>query len=163
MDDRAGVEFAGAFSSTTNVRPAVKNMRIDYRLRSTTTMSFGPAFRNQVWPAFHFLDAHARIRHYHLSEGGYDQSEMVVQPLLAEARSDGIDDDLGRWPSDWASRKIISAMSARRTLLFPGAMLAEPRRYELPTRLPLNDWALSSDCTVKNPAVMLNMPDGRTA
>ena len=43
------------------------------------------AFNNQYWPAHYFIDAQGRIRHHHFGEGGYDESERVIQDLLAEA------------------------------------------------------------------------------
>jgi hypothetical protein len=44
-----------------------------------------------------------------------------------------------------------------------GAALDQPRIYELPAQLRLNQWALSGDWTVKNEATVLNKPDGRIA
>jgi hypothetical protein len=43
------------------------------------------AFGNQYWPAHYFIDATGKVRHHHFGEGGYDQSERVIQQLLAEA------------------------------------------------------------------------------
>ena len=39
----------------------------------------------------------------------------------------------------------------------------QPRSYELPARLRLNDWALSGDWTFKNQATALNKPNGHIA
>jgi hypothetical protein len=41
--------------------------------------------------------------------------------------------------------------------------LDQPRAYELPSRLRLNDWALSGDWTMKRQAAALNKPNGRIA
>jgi hypothetical protein len=43
------------------------------------------AFQNQYWPAHYFIDSTGRIRHHHFGEGEYDESEQVIQRLLAEA------------------------------------------------------------------------------
>jgi len=44
-----------------------------------------------------------------------------------------------------------------------GVLLDKPRMYELPTRLRLDEWALSGDWTVKNEAAVMNQPQGRVA
>jgi len=49
------------------------------------------AFNNQYWPALYFVDAQGRMRHHHFGEGAYEQSEMIIQALLAEAGSGGFD------------------------------------------------------------------------
>ena len=52
------------------------------------------AFDNHYWPALYFADAQGRIRHHHFGEGEYQQSEMVIQQLLAEAGSADAGHDL---------------------------------------------------------------------
>jgi hypothetical protein len=42
------------------------------------------AFRNQYWPALYFIDAQGRVRHHYFGEGAYEQSEKIIQELLAE-------------------------------------------------------------------------------
>src|SRR3954451_4851802 len=43
------------------------------------------------------------------------------------------------------------------------AILDQPRLYELPRRLRLNEWALAGNWTVNNQAAALNEPNGRVA
>jgi cytochrome c biogenesis protein CcdA/thiol-disulfide isomerase/thioredoxin len=68
-----------------NVRRAVKDMQIDYPVVLDNDYSIWRAFDNRYWPAHYFVDAEGRIRHHHFGEGGYDESERVIQRLLAEA------------------------------------------------------------------------------
>jgi hypothetical protein len=39
---------------------------------------------NSYWPAHYFIDAQGQIRHHHFGEGDYEESEWVIQELLAE-------------------------------------------------------------------------------
>src|ERR1700716_1165179 len=77
-----------------NVRWAVKEMRVDYPVAVDNEHTIWRAFRNNYWPALYFIDAQGRLRHHHFGEGSYEQSEMIIQRLLAEAGAGGIGDDL---------------------------------------------------------------------
>ena len=68
-----------------NVRRAVKEMRVDYPVAVDSDHVIWRAFSNQYWPALYFVDAQGRVRHHHFGEGAYEQSEMIIQQLLAEA------------------------------------------------------------------------------
>ena len=68
-----------------NVRWAVKDMKIDYPIAVDSDHVIWRAFKNQYWPALYFIDAQGRLRHHHFGEGSYQQSEMIIQELLAEA------------------------------------------------------------------------------
>ena len=67
-----------------NVRWAVKEMRVDYPVAVDSEHVIWRDFKNQYWPALYFIDAQGRVRHHHFGEGAYEQSEMVIQELLAE-------------------------------------------------------------------------------
>ena len=155
-----------------NVRWAVKDMKIDYPIAVDSDHVIWRAFKNQYWPALYFIDSQGRVRHHHFGEGGYEQSEMIIQALLTEA---GIG-TINREPvpvnaqgveaaADWSSlRSAENYVGYARTQNFAspgGAVLDKPRMYQLPARLRLNDWALSGDWTVKNDAAVLNTPNGR--
>src|SRR5215470_74733 len=77
-----------------NVRREVKALRVDYPVAVDSKYVIWRAFNNNYWPALYFIDAQGRIRHYHFGEGSYEQSEMVIQRLLAEAGATGIGDDV---------------------------------------------------------------------
>jgi thiol-disulfide isomerase/thioredoxin len=157
-----------------NVRWATKDMRIDYPVAVDNEHVIWRAFENQYWPALYFIDSKGRVRHHHFGEGSYEQSEMIIQELLAEAGNGGIDREPvsvssqgAEAAADWGS--LTSAenyLGYARTRNFGspgGAVLDKPRMYEAPARLRLDEWALSGDWTVKNEAAVLNKPDGRIA
>src|SRR6202022_2088218 len=68
-----------------NVRRAAKNLRVDYPIAIDSDHAIWRAFKNQYWPALYFVDAQGRIRHHQFGEGDYEQSELIIQRLLAEA------------------------------------------------------------------------------
>jgi thiol-disulfide isomerase/thioredoxin len=157
-----------------NVRRAVKEMRVDYPVAVDSDHVLWRAFRNQYWPALYFIDAQGRARHQYFGEGAYEQSEMIIQRLLAEAGVDGIRDDLVsvdarglEVAADWSSLKSPeNYVGYERTQNFAspgGAVLDKPRMYQLPARLRLNDWALSGDWTVKKETAALNKANGSIA
>jgi hypothetical protein len=74
-----------------NVRRAVREMGIDYPVAVDSEHVIWRAFENQYWPALYFIDSQGRVRYHHFGEGGYEQSEMIIQELLAEAGTGGID------------------------------------------------------------------------
>jgi thiol-disulfide isomerase/thioredoxin len=93
-----------------NVRRAVKSMGVDFPVAIDNDYAIWRAFDNHYWPALYFADAQARLRYHHFGEGEYQQSEMVIQQLLAEAGSGGTGQGLVspglsgvEAPADWAT------------------------------------------------------------
>ena len=76
------------------VRWAVKALRVDYPVAVDSEHVIWRAFNNQYWPALYFIDAQGCVRHHQFGEGSYEQSEMVIQRLLAEVGVAGLSDDL---------------------------------------------------------------------
>jgi thiol-disulfide isomerase/thioredoxin len=157
-----------------NVRWAVKELQVDYPVAVDSEHVIWRAFDNQYWPALYFIDSQGRLRHHHFGEGAYEQSEMVIQELLAETGIEGIDrkpvsvDGRGlEAAADWGSLKSPeNYVGYDRTENFAspgGAVLDQPRTYSLPAMLRLNQWAISGDWTVKSQATVLNKSNGRIA
>jgi thiol-disulfide isomerase/thioredoxin len=156
-----------------NVRRAVQDMRVDYPVAIDNDYAVWLAFDNHYWPALYFADAQGRIRHHHFGEGEYQQSEMILQQLLAEAGSrPGHDlvrpDARGvEAPADWASlRSPENYTGYERTENFasPGDLVpGQPHVYSTPAELRLNHWALAGDWTAGGQATTLNAADGRIA
>jgi thiol-disulfide isomerase/thioredoxin len=157
-----------------NVRWAVKDMRIGYPVAVDSDHVIWRAFNNQYWPALYFIDSQGRIRHHHFGEGSYEQSEMIIQELLAEAGAGAIDrEPVSVNPqgveaaADWRGLKSPeNYLGYERTENFAspgGAVLDKPRMYQTPAMLRLNEWALSGDWTVKRDTAVLNDAKGRIA
>jgi thiol-disulfide isomerase/thioredoxin len=157
-----------------NVRRAVREMRIDYPVATDSDYGIWGAFDNHYWPALYFADARGRLRHHYFGEGEYQQSEMVIQQLLAEAGSDSAGHDLVsvdaqglEAPADWATlRSPENYTGYERTENFasPGGAVPDvSHSYTAPAELRLNQWALSGDWTMEEQAVTLDQPGGRIA
>jgi thiol-disulfide isomerase/thioredoxin len=157
-----------------NVRRAVADMRIDYPVATDNNYAVWSAFGNHYWPALYFADAQGRIRHHYYGEGEYQQSEMVIQQLLAEAGLGGASREPVRVdargveaPADWASlRSPENYTGYARTENFasPGGALPDtPQHYTAPAEVGLNQWALSGDWTMGEEAATLNAAGGQIA
>ena len=155
-----------------NVGRAVREMRIDYPVAIDNDYAVWSAFDNHYWPALYFADAQGRIRHHHFGEGEYQQSEMIIQQLLAETGSTDAGHDLvsvdapgAEAPADWASlRSPENYTGYERTENFasPGdAVPGEHHAYTTPAQLRLNHWALAGDWTIGEQAATLNEAGGQ--
>ena len=100
-----------------NVRHAVKQIGITFPVAIDSNYAIWNAFANEYWPALYFVDAQGRIRHHQFGEGGYEESERVVQQLLAQA---------GR-PS--ASAELVSVNPSGVEVAADWATLNSPETY----------------------------------
>jgi thiol-disulfide isomerase/thioredoxin len=155
-----------------NVRRAAKDMRVDYPIAIDSEHAIWRAFKNDYWPALYFVDAQGHIRHHQFGEGEYEQSEKIIQQLLAEAGIRGIGHELvsvdahgAEAAADWGSLKSPeNYVGYERTENFvsrDGAILDKRHVYTAPARLRLNHWALSGDWTVEKQVIVLNKANGR--
>jgi thiol-disulfide isomerase/thioredoxin len=157
-----------------NVSRAAKDMKVDYPIAIDNDYAIWNAFNNEYWPALYVVDAQGRIRHHQFGEGGYEQSERVIQQLLTEAGASGVSRELvavdGRGaeaPADWnnlKSRENYVGNERTEGFVAPGGVvLGKSHVYAVPARLQLNHWGLAGDWTVEKPLIALNRPDGRIA
>ena len=157
-----------------NVREAARDLRVDYPIAVDSDHEIWRAFDNRFWPALYFVDATGRIRHHRFGEGEYEQSERVIQQLLAEAGAMGVPTDLvapdGRGaeaPPDWGNLRTpeiyLGYERATNFTSLEGFARDRPRIYSKPDGLRLNQWALSGDWTVGRQATALNEAGGRVA
>jgi thiol-disulfide isomerase/thioredoxin len=155
-----------------NVSQAVQDMGIAYPVALDNDYAVWRAFGNHYWPALYFVDAEGRIRHHQFGEGEYQQSEMIIQQLLAEAGSGDTGQELVsvdargiEAPADWAhlgSAENYTGYERTENFASPGgARPGKPHVYAAPAELGLNQWALSGDWTMDEQATTLNAPDGR--
>ncbi|HET8850908.1 MAG TPA: thioredoxin family protein [Ktedonobacteraceae bacterium] len=157
-----------------NVRRAVQNMRVAYPAAIDNDYAIWNAFDNHYWPALYLVDAQGRIRAHQFGEGAYEQSEMMIQQLLAESGTLGIAPELvsvdaqgAEVAADWTDlRSPENYVGDARTENFAspsGAILNKPRVYAAPARFSLNEWALTGEWTIKREATVLNKANGRIA
>src|SRR5262249_55513216 len=129
------------------------------------------AFHNQYWPALYIVDAQGRIRHYQFGEGGYEESERVIQKLLDEAGHGSADTSLTsvkgqgpEAPADWgslASPETYLGTAHAESFASPGGAVRNERHvYAFPERLKRNEWALSGDWTMRDEPIKVNAAGG---
>jgi hypothetical protein len=157
-----------------NIRWAINDMKIDYPIAIDNDHAIWRAFNNEVWPALYFVDARGRIRHHQFGEGGYRESERIIEQLLVEAGAHGIGHELvsidargAEVAADWRSLKspeTYTGYELTQGFASPGgARWNKSHVYGYPTQLGLNHWALQGDWTVGKEAVALNTANGRIA
>ncbi|WP_303582641.1 thioredoxin family protein [Flavitalea sp. BT771] len=155
-----------------NVRWAAKDMKIGFPIAMDNNYAVWNAFRNEYWPALYFVDAKGQIRHHQFGEGSYEQSEKVIQQLLAEAGVKGVSNE--PVPVDASGAEAAADLSTlgsaenflgyERTVDFasPGGAKEDRRQvYTVPARLRLNQWALAGNWTMGREGNVLNEGNGR--
>jgi thiol-disulfide isomerase/thioredoxin len=155
-----------------NVRWAAKDMRVAYPIALDNDYAVWRAFDNHYWPALYLIDAKGQIRHHHFGEGDYEQSELIIQQLLAEAGSGGIGHELVsvdargiEAAADWGSLKSPEnyvGYARSENFASPDGTVQDQRHlYRAPDRLKLNHWALAGEWTVGKQATALTKANGR--
>jgi thiol-disulfide isomerase/thioredoxin len=144
-----------------NVRWAAKSFQVDYPVAMDNDFAIWRGFSNQYWPALYLIDGRGQVRYRHFGEGNYEQSERMIQELLAEAGARGADGDLVSVTAPGAE-----AAADRDNLKSPETYLGSDRsENQVPwgTRLRLNQWALEGQWTVQGQPATLKQANGRIA
>jgi cytochrome c biogenesis protein CcdA/thiol-disulfide isomerase/thioredoxin len=157
-----------------NVKQAAKDLNLSYPIAIDNDYAIWRAFNNQYWPAHYFIDAQGRIRHHHFGEGEYDQSEKIIQQLLAEAGKSDVAKDIVSVNAQGAEaapdmgdvkspETYVGYMRAENFASPGGAVADKPQAYALAPSLQLNQWAIGGDWTIGGERAVLNQPNGRIA
>jgi thiol-disulfide isomerase/thioredoxin len=155
-----------------NVREAAQAMRVEYPIALDSDYGVWSAFGNRYWPAVYLADAEGRIRYHHFGEGEYDDGEWMIQHLLLEGRSEGIDEELvsvtaegleaqADWTNLGSPETYLGYQQGQNPDSPDGLAYDEPRDYVAPESLQLNTWALAGNWTIEERASVLNEAGGR--
>jgi len=153
-----------------NVHKAVTDLKIDYPVAIDNDYAIWRAFDNQYWPAHYFIDAQGRVRHHHFGEGEYDQSERVIQQLLAEAGKGEVSSNLvavsasgaeaAADDKDVRSPETYVGYKRAENFASPGGPAPDKSHvYAAPTP-KLNEWGLAGDWTVGGENAVVNQQGG---
>jgi thiol-disulfide isomerase/thioredoxin len=156
------------------IRRAAREMRIEYPIAVDSDYTIWEAFGNEYWPALYFADADGQIRHHRFGEGAYQESEIVLQVLLAAAGSDrgtgnlvSLNPEGVEAEADWdhlrSAETYVGYGRAENFSSSGGAAWDRPKEYAVPDSLALNHWALGGDWTIGRQAAVLHQPSGRIA
>ena len=153
-----------------NVRKAISDLGIRYPVAVDNDYRIWRAFKNNYWPAHYFIDAEGRIRHHHYGEGGYAESERVIQRLLAEAQPgrtfDGTVSVQGTGVEAAATggrrspETYIGYARSEHSVSQPATVRDKPAFYEA-NPAALNQWGLTGTWTVGRESAALDKAGGR--
>jgi cytochrome c biogenesis protein CcdA/thiol-disulfide isomerase/thioredoxin len=154
-----------------NVRQASASLGIGYPIAIDSDFGLWRAFGNEAWPALYFIGADGRVRHHVLGEGGYDQSERLIQQLLSEAKGAPLTGDLaaiiGNGPQVAADEKNLRSAETyigyAQGMHFasPGGVREDvPSLYRPVKPLPLDRWSLTGVWTIGGEFATLNSISG---
>jgi thiol-disulfide isomerase/thioredoxin len=142
-----------------NVRKAVKDLGITYPVAIDSNHAIWRGFHNRAWPALYFIDAQGKVRDQVLGEGRYQESERLIQKLLAEngkaagasgfvaAQGEGTQAAPG---GDAQSGETYVGYERATGFVGAGGMRADRlHRYEGAASLRLNQWTLGGDWVVE--------------
>jgi thiol-disulfide isomerase/thioredoxin len=157
-----------------NVTKQSANLGVTYPVAVDSDYGVWNAFANHYWPAVYLADAEGRVRYHHYGEGEYAQTEMAIQRLLADAGTAVFDDDLvmvepqglevaAEWRTLGSPETYLGYRQSSGFWSEDGSLFDQPHSYEAAARLPLNNWDLSGDWTVRRDASVSNAPGARIA
>jgi thiol-disulfide isomerase/thioredoxin len=157
-----------------NVHRAMDSLAIRYPVAVDSNYRIWRAFSNQYWPAIYVADAQGRIRYHQFGEGAYEESERVIQQLLAEAGNADLPHELvsldprgfeaAADPATLKSPESYIGYAQAASFASPGgAVQDKPHGYAVPALLRLNEWALAGDWTIGPEFATLNRAPGRIA
>ena len=67
-----------------NVERAVKDLGITYPVVMDNQYEIWNAYGNRYWPALYLKDQQGKVQYKHFGEGAYQETEEMIQALLAE-------------------------------------------------------------------------------
>ena len=140
-----------------NVNRAVQRLKLSYPIAVDSDFTVWRAFGNQAWPTFHVIDAQGRVRHKQVGEGGYEETERLIQKLLMEAGAASAatagmaqvaGSGVGQAP-DLANVRSPETYLGYQHGEGHGILPDRLRRYDAGSPR-LNEWALAGDWTVRS-------------
>ncbi len=82
-------EFAFARDAG-QVERAVADLGVTWPVAIDNDYKNWQAYANRYWPAKYLGDGRGYLRYYHFGEGGYDETETVIQTLIREIAPDAV-------------------------------------------------------------------------
>lgn len=67
-----------------NLKQAVLELDVPYAVAQDNDGRTWRAYKNRYWPTLYLIDKQGNIRYVHIGEGRYEETEEVIQALLAE-------------------------------------------------------------------------------
>jgi thiol-disulfide isomerase/thioredoxin len=156
---------------TGNVSKALADLGVAYPVAIDNDYGVWGAFDNQGWPGLYFIGTDGRVRRHLLGEGGYDQSERLIQQLLSEAGGASAAGDVAavigkgiEAPADFVdlrSPETYVGFTKATNFASPGGARNDSSSvYRNPSALSVNQWGLAGNWTVGGEYATLNGASG---
>jgi thiol-disulfide isomerase/thioredoxin len=153
-----------------NVKSAISTLKITYPVAIDNEYLVWRAFENEYWPAHYFIDAEGLIRHHHFGEGEYDESERVIQQLLAEAGRSNVPTGIVAVKASGAeaasdkddvdSPETYIGYNRLDHFVSPGGVVQDASHAYTAGSPQLNEWALAGNWTIGGERAALNENGG---
>jgi thiol-disulfide isomerase/thioredoxin len=153
-----------------NVKKAMATLKVGYPVAIDNEYKIWRAFENEYWPAHYFIDAKGRIRHHHYGEGEYEESERIIQKLLADAGDSNVPAgvvavhasgvEAASAKADRQSPETYLGYNRIDNFASPGGVVQDTSHVYAAGSQNLNDWSLVGNWTVGGERAQLNEKDG---
>jgi len=153
-----------------NVKNAIKTLKIGYPVAIDNEYKIWRAFENEYWPAHYFIDANGKVRHHHFGEGGYAESERVIEKLLVEAGNKNVPMDIAMVnasgaeaasnKSDVDSPETYIGYNRGDHFVSPGGVVQDESHAYAAGEPQLNEWSLVGKWTIGEERAQLDEKDG---
>lgn len=153
-----------------NVEMAVRDLGLTYPIALDNKYAIWNAYSNEYWPAHYLIDANGVIREKHFGEGGYDETERMIQKLLRESGRAVYTGQLVQATGTGATAAAADLPRSPETYLgyLRAENLASPEtarrdkvaRYSTPRNLETDQWALAGNWLISGESVISQTTGG---
>lgn len=147
-----------------NVKKAIADFHIAYPVMQDNNYATWRAYNNHYWPAKYFIDKNGQVRATHFGEGEYDESEKIIQNLLAETgRQVNVPINNKTYAIDAFTPETYVGYNRLEYLAPPQDVSPDTAvRYRKPDNIPLNTFAFDGTWTVGGEYAMPNADSALT-
>lgn len=138
--------------SANNVAQAIEDFELKYPVVQDNEYKTWRAYSNRYWPAKYLIDKDGYIRYTHFGEGKYDETEEMIQRLLAETGSE-ITKEINNADYDNYSQTPETYLGYARMRGFSSSeriKLNTFTQYSYPEALRLNSFAYEGTWQINN-------------
>lgn len=142
--------------SADNVQKAIDDFELKYPIMQDNNYSTWRAYDNHYWPAKYLIDKDGNIRYTHFGEGKYDETEEVIQSLLAEAGSQ-VDEKIDNpsYSIDTRTPELYLGYGRMGYYAEPAQIKKNTKSsYTLPEEIAINHFAYGGEWTVEEERAM---------
>jgi thiol-disulfide isomerase/thioredoxin len=153
-----------------NVKNATATLKIGYPVAIDNEYKIWRAFENEYWPAHYFIDGDGKVRHHHYGEGQYEESEHVIQKMLAHAGNkdvpagivavNAVGAEAAANKADMRSPETYIGYDRGENFVSPGGAVQDESHPYAAGEPQLNDWSLTGRWTIGSERAQLDEKDG---